>query len=152
MDDHKVIDNILAQQNNALIMSQRSARSNDRSNNQQEDDDNQLITRKLSKKCEEEGCTWTIDLTSSYRHNKKDRCMICEAGRLADVNGTDNAILREESAAQFAQYSFQGSKNVAVRRDNDTEQIRGLSEIYGVGAWANVAENNRSQLLNPIDE
>ena len=78
--------------------------------------------------------------------------MVCEAGRLADVNGTDNPNLRQESAAQFAQYSFQGSKNAAVRRDNDTEQIRGLSEIYGVGAWANIAEDNGSQLLNPIDE
>ena len=77
------------------MQSQRSARRteiHDRSNNQLLDDDDQLITRKLTKTCEQEGCTWTIDPNSSYRHNNKDICMICEAGRLADVNGTDNAF------------------------------------------------------------
>ena len=78
--------------------------------------------------------------------------MVCEAGRLADVNGTDNANLREESAAQFAKYSFQGSKNAAVRRNDDTESIRGRSEIYEVGAWADIEKDNGSQLLDPIDE
>ena len=102
------------------MQSQRSARSNALSDNQQSDD-NQLIILKWTKTCEQEGCTWTIDPNSSYRHNKKDRCMICEAARLADVNGTDNAFKREESAAQFAQTKLKGLKKFAVKRDNDTE-------------------------------
>ena len=55
--------------------------------------------------------------------------MICNAGILADVNGNDNIIKREESQADFAQYKFKGLKKVAVKQDKVTERITGLSEI-----------------------
>ena len=56
--------------------------------------------------------------------------MICQAGILADVNGKDNIIRREESQADFAQYKFNALRKVAVKRDNETEQITGLREVF----------------------